>query len=168
MKYSSVAGVAAGSSSCSCDFLVNGFVGPTMFTLPLCPTRRRHKSATKGFAGATLQPTKRSESESSMQSCSDLLHQRLSRSVEGGLWRKVFHELLTDRNNRYLMIYSTIVQAHTIKRPPGAKGARTGSGVLPRRSHDRDPCWPMCLVCRSTRRSRIHLAILRLYLDTVW
>jgi len=121
-------GVAAGSSSCSCDFLVNGFVGPTMFTLPLCPTRRRHKSATKGFAGATLQPTKRSESESSMQSCSDLLHQRLSRSVEGGLWRKVFHELLTDRNNRYLMIHSTIVQAHTIKRLPVAKG---GSNKAP-------------------------------------
>ena len=126
MKYSSAAGVAAGSSSCSCDFLVNGFVGPTMFTLPLCPTRRRHKSATKGFAGATLQPTKRSESESSMQSCSDLLHQRLSRSVEGGLWRKVFHELLTDRNNRYLMIYSTIVQAHTIKRPPAPGYSRGG------------------------------------------
>jgi hypothetical protein len=120
--------VAAGSSSCSCDFLVNGFVGPTMFTLPLCPTRRRHKSATKGFAGATLQPTKRSESESSMQSCSDLLHQRLRRPVEGGLWRKVFHELLTDRNNRYLMIHSTIVQAHTIKRLPVAKG---GSNKAP-------------------------------------
>ena len=59
-----------------------------------------------------------------MQSCSDLLHQRLRRPVEGGLWRKVFHELLTDRNNRYLMIHSTIVQAHTIKRPPVAKGAR--------------------------------------------
>jgi hypothetical protein len=120
--------VAAGSSSCSCDFLVNGFVGSTMFTLPLCPTRRRHKSATKGFAGATLQPTKRSESESSMQSCSDLLHQRLRRPVEGGLWRKVFHELLTDRNNRYLMIHSTIVQAHTIKRLPVAKG---GSNKAP-------------------------------------
>ena len=141
MKYSSVARVAAGSSSCSCDFLVNGFVGPTMFTLPLCPTRRRHKSATKGFAGATLQPTKRSKSESSMQSCSDLLHQRLSRSVEGGLWRKVFHELLTDRNNRYLMIYSTIVQAHTIKRPSVAKG---GSNKAPGYSRGslttRDPC----------------------------
>jgi hypothetical protein len=56
------------------------------------------------------------------------LHQRLSRSVEGGLWRKVFHELLTDRNNRYLMIYSTIVQAHTIKRLPVAKG---GSNKAP-------------------------------------
>jgi hypothetical protein len=62
-----------------------------------------------------------------MQACSDLLHQRLSRSVEGGLWRKVFHELLTDRNNRYLMIYSTIVQA----RPPVAKGARTKAPSIP-------------------------------------
>jgi hypothetical protein len=63
-----------------------------------------------------------------MQSCSNLLHQRFSRSVEVGLWRKVFHELLTDRNNRYLMIYSTIVQAHTIKRPPVAIG---GSNKAP-------------------------------------
>ena len=65
------------------------------------------------------------------QSCSDRLHQQLSRSGEGGLWRRVFHELLTDRNNRYLMIYSTIVQAHTIKRPPVAKGARTRLPGIP-------------------------------------
>ena len=66
-----------------------------------------------------------------MQSCSDLLHQRLSRSVEGGLWRKVFHELLTDRNNRYLMTYSTIVQAHTIKRPSVAKGGSNKAPSIP-------------------------------------
>jgi len=66
-----------------------------------------------------------------MQSCFDLLHQRLSRLVEGGLWRKVFHELLTDRNNRNLMIHSTIVQAHTIKRPTVAKGARTRLPGIP-------------------------------------
>jgi len=53
------------------------------------------------------------------------LHKRFSRWAANGVWEKVFHELLRDRKNQYLMIDSTIVRAHQQAATGPKKGART-------------------------------------------
>ena len=53
------------------------------------------------------------------------VHQRFSRWAKSGVWEKVFHELLRDRKNQYLMIDSTIVRAHQQAATGRQKGAPT-------------------------------------------
>ena len=53
------------------------------------------------------------------------LHKRFSRWAASGVWEKVFHELLRDRKNQYLMLDSTIVRAHQQAATGRKKGAKT-------------------------------------------
>ena len=53
------------------------------------------------------------------------LHKRFSRWAASGVWEKIFHELLRDRKNQYLMIDSTIVRAHQQAATGRKKGAKT-------------------------------------------
>jgi transposase len=53
------------------------------------------------------------------------VHKRFSRWAESGVWDKVFHELVGDRKNLYLMIDSTIVRAHQQAAMGRKKGAWT-------------------------------------------
>ena len=53
------------------------------------------------------------------------LHKRFSRWAANGVWEKIFHELLRDRKNQYLMIDSTIVRAHQQAATGRKKGAKT-------------------------------------------
>ena len=53
------------------------------------------------------------------------LHKRFSRWAVSGVWEKIFHELLRDRKNQYLMIDSTIVRAHQQAATGRKKGAKT-------------------------------------------
>ncbi len=40
------------------------------------------------------------------------VHKRFTRWAESGVWERIFQVLLTDPNNTYIMIDSTIVRAH--------------------------------------------------------
>src|SRR5665213_2977182 len=40
------------------------------------------------------------------------VHKRFVRWANSGVWERVFHELVRDRKNQYLMLDSTIVRAH--------------------------------------------------------
>ncbi len=53
------------------------------------------------------------------------VHKRFSRWAANGVWEKIFHELLRDRKNQYLMIDSTIVRAHQQAATGRKKGAKT-------------------------------------------
>jgi putative transposase len=53
------------------------------------------------------------------------LHKRFSRWAASGVWEKVFHQLVRDRKNQYLMIDSTIVRAHQQAATGRKKGAKT-------------------------------------------
>jgi transposase len=53
------------------------------------------------------------------------VHKRFSRWATSGVWEKVFHELVGDRKNQYLMIDSTIVRAHQQAATGRKKGDRT-------------------------------------------
>jgi putative transposase len=53
------------------------------------------------------------------------LHKRFSRWAASGVWEKIFHELVRDRKNQYLMIDSTIVRAHQQAATGRKKGAKT-------------------------------------------
>jgi len=53
------------------------------------------------------------------------LHKRFSRWAANGVWEKIFHALLRDRKNQYLMIDSTIVRAHQQAATGRKKGAKT-------------------------------------------
>ena len=53
------------------------------------------------------------------------LHKRFGRWAATGVWEKVFHELVRDRKNQYLMIDSTIVRAHQQAATGRKKGAKT-------------------------------------------
>ena len=50
-------------------------------------------------------------------------HKRFTRWARAGVWEKVFHALISDPKNDYLMIDSTIVRAH--------QQATTGKGGTP-------------------------------------
>ena len=47
------------------------------------------------------------------------------RVTNSGVWERVFHELVRDRKNQYLMLDSTIVRAHQQAGTGRKKGART-------------------------------------------
>ena len=66
------------------------------------------------------------------------VHKRFGRWAAGGVWDKVFQELVRDRKNQYLMIDSTIVRAHQQAATGRKRGLGQGSGALPRRSDDQD------------------------------
>jgi transposase len=53
------------------------------------------------------------------------VHKRFIRWALGGVWDRVFRELVADRKNRYLMIDSTIVRAHQQAATGRKKGAPT-------------------------------------------
>jgi putative transposase len=53
------------------------------------------------------------------------VHKRFIRWARSGVWEKVFHELVGDRKNQYLMIDSTIVRAHQQAATGRKKGAPT-------------------------------------------
>jgi transposase len=40
------------------------------------------------------------------------LHKRFTRWAKAGVWERVFASLIKDRDNRYLMLDSTLVRAH--------------------------------------------------------
>jgi transposase len=40
------------------------------------------------------------------------LHKRFSRWAKAGVWEKVFASLIKDRDNKYLMLDTTLVRAH--------------------------------------------------------
>ena len=53
------------------------------------------------------------------------LHKRFVRWANSGVWERVFHELVRDKKNLYLMLDSTIVRAHQQAATGRKKGART-------------------------------------------
>ncbi len=53
------------------------------------------------------------------------VHKRFSRWSAGGVWDKVFADLVKDRKNPYLMLDSTIVRAHQQAVTGRKKGLRT-------------------------------------------
>jgi transposase len=53
------------------------------------------------------------------------VHKRFVRWARSGVWDKVFHALVRDRDNTYLMLDSTIVRAHQQAATGRKKGART-------------------------------------------
>jgi transposase len=53
------------------------------------------------------------------------VHKRFIRWANSGVWEKVFHEIVRDRKNQYLMIDSTIVRAHQQAATGRKKGVRT-------------------------------------------
>jgi putative transposase len=52
------------------------------------------------------------------------LHKRFSRWATSGVWERVFATLIKDRDNRYLMLDSTLVRAHQ-QAATGKGGTRT-------------------------------------------
>jgi transposase len=61
------------------------------------------------------------------------VHKRFSRWASIGVWEKVFHELVRDRRNQYLMIDSAIVRAHQQVATGRKKAARTKALARSRR-----------------------------------
>jgi transposase len=53
------------------------------------------------------------------------VHKRFMRWAHSGVWEQVFHELVRDKKNQYLMLDSTIVRAHQQAATGRKKGART-------------------------------------------
>jgi putative transposase len=53
------------------------------------------------------------------------VHKRFVRWASSGVWERVFHELVRDKKNQYLMLDSTIVRAHQQAATGRKKGART-------------------------------------------
>ena len=49
-------------------------------------------------------------------------HRRFSRWAKTGVWEKIFEVLVSDKENKYLMIDSTIVRVH--QHAAGAKGGK--------------------------------------------
>ena len=56
------------------------------------------------------------------------VHKRFVRWAHSGVWERVFHELVRDKKNQYLMLDSTIVGAHQQAATGRKKGARTRPG----------------------------------------
>jgi len=53
------------------------------------------------------------------------VHKRFMRWANACVWERVFHALVRDKKNQYLMIDSTIVRAHQQAATGRKKGART-------------------------------------------
>ncbi len=60
------------------------------------------------------------------------------RWANSGVWERVFHALVRDKKNQYLMLDSTIVRAHQQAATGRKKGARTRLWAFPRRSDDQN------------------------------
>jgi putative transposase len=60
------------------------------------------------------------------------VHKRFSRWCHAGAWEQVFTTLSVDRENKYLMLHSTIVRAHR-QAATGKGGLGSGAGAFPRR-----------------------------------
>ncbi len=52
------------------------------------------------------------------------LHKRFSRWTKAGIWERVFASLIKDRDNKYLMLDTTLVRAHQ-QAATGKGGTRT-------------------------------------------
>jgi putative transposase len=52
------------------------------------------------------------------------VHKRFTRWAKSGLWQRIFEVLLADKDNKYVMIDSTIVRAHQ-QAACGKGGAQT-------------------------------------------
>ncbi|WP_457799105.1 IS5 family transposase [Methylocystis sp. S23] len=59
------------------------------------------------------------------------VHRRFSRWCHAGIWERVFEALTADRDNKYLMLDSTIVRAHQ-QAASGKGGQESGAGAFPR------------------------------------
>ena len=59
------------------------------------------------------------------------VHTRFVRWANSGIWEQVFHELVRDKKNRYLMLDSTIVRAHQQAATGRKKGMRTSLWGVP-------------------------------------
>jgi len=53
------------------------------------------------------------------------VHKRFMRWANSGVWERVFHALVSDKKNQYLMLDSTIVRAHQQAATGRKKGVRT-------------------------------------------
>ena len=53
------------------------------------------------------------------------VHKRFVRWAQSGVWERIFHELVRDKKNQYLMIDSTLVRAHQQAATGPKKGALT-------------------------------------------
>ena len=53
------------------------------------------------------------------------VHKRFVRGAHSGVWERVFHALVRDSKNQYLMLDSTIVRAHQQAATGRKKGVRT-------------------------------------------
>jgi len=53
------------------------------------------------------------------------VHKRFMRWANSGVWERVFHELVRDKKNQYLMLDSTIVRAHQQAATGRKKGTPT-------------------------------------------
>jgi len=53
------------------------------------------------------------------------VHKRFVRWAEGGVWDRLFDDLVADQKNPYLMLDSTIVRAHQQAATGRKKGAKT-------------------------------------------
>jgi len=53
------------------------------------------------------------------------VHKRFVRWAHSGVWERVFHALVRDSKNQYLMLDSTIVRAHQQAATGRKKGVRT-------------------------------------------
>jgi len=62
------------------------------------------------------------------------VHKRFVRWAHSGVWEQVFHKLVRDGKNQYLMIDSTIVRAHQ----QAATGRKKGRGQALGRSEESD------------------------------
>jgi putative transposase len=56
-------------------------------------------------------------------------HTRFSRWAANGVWERVFAELIKDRDNRYLMLDSTLVRAHQQATTGRGSGQKRGSAI---------------------------------------
>ena len=57
------------------------------------------------------------------------VHTRFTRWAKAGVWERVFTELIKDRDNKYLMLDSTLVRVHQ-QAASGKGGPKSGSGAF--------------------------------------
>ena len=71
------------------------------------------------------------------------VHRRFSRWCHAGVWERIFEALTADRDNKYLMLDSTIVRAHQ-QAASGKGGKGSGAGAFPRWTDDQGPYARRC------------------------
>ena len=85
------------------------------------------------------------------------VHTRFSRWAKAGVWDRVFESLTRDRDNKYLMLDTTLVRAHQ-QAATGKRGPKSGAGAFPRRTDHQNPhacrrTWTACKVQADGRPS---------------